>query len=137
MTDQGGYEPYDDVEPEIGGADAAPYGSATYPPERESAAARPTTYPGGVGDPASVGSRTGGRILCAHADDDGAGMHWLEPGETCSAARRRETAGCKCTPARCTRGEFRDHQGASPGCMACADLDPDQPCYAAMSEAGQ
>jgi hypothetical protein len=25
---------------------------------------------------------------------------------------------------------FLDHQGDSPGCMVCADLDPDQPCYA-------
>lgn len=23
------------------------------------------------------------RSLCAHADDDGDGMHWLEPGEVC------------------------------------------------------
>jgi hypothetical protein len=23
------------------------------------------------------------RHLCAHADDDGRGMHWLEPGERC------------------------------------------------------
>jgi hypothetical protein len=23
------------------------------------------------------------RILCAHADDDGQGAHWLEPGEKC------------------------------------------------------
>jgi hypothetical protein len=77
------------------------------------------------------------RVLCAHAGDDGAGMHWLEPGETCSAARRRETAGCECTPSRCTRSEFRDHQGDSPGCMACADLDPDQPCYAAIRPAAR
>ena len=25
----------------------------------------------------------GGRRLCAHADRDGAGMHWLQPGQTC------------------------------------------------------
>jgi hypothetical protein len=24
-----------------------------------------------------------GRVLCAHADLDGAGMHWLEPGQSC------------------------------------------------------
>lgn len=23
------------------------------------------------------------RRLCAHADDDGRGMHWLEPGQRC------------------------------------------------------
>src|ERR1700735_5068240 len=27
-------------------------------------------------------------------------------------------------------GEFCNHQGDSQGCMACEDLDPDQPCYA-------
>ncbi len=25
------------------------------------------------------------RVLCAHADQDGQGMHWLQPGETCAA----------------------------------------------------
>jgi hypothetical protein len=30
------------------------------------------------------------RILCAHADDDGRGAHWLEPGEKCAAAPDRE-----------------------------------------------
>jgi hypothetical protein len=54
-----------------------------------------------------------------------------------------ETArACACPPGQCTRGEFTDHQGdgVSPGCMVCADLDPDQPCYAAVLarlEAGQ
>jgi hypothetical protein len=44
-----------------------------------------------------------------------------------------ETArACVCPPDLCTRGEFRDHAGDSPGCMFCADLDPDQPCYAAV-----
>ena len=41
-----------------------------------------------------------------------------------------EAASCTCTPGMCSRGDFRDHQGESPGCMSCADLDPDQPCYA-------
>jgi hypothetical protein len=27
------------------------------------------------------------RILCAHADQDGQGAHWLEPGETCPGAQ--------------------------------------------------
>jgi hypothetical protein len=43
---------------------------------------------------------------------------------------------CVCAPGRCSRGEFRDHQGDSPGCMACADLDPEQPCYAAVDQPG-
>jgi hypothetical protein len=44
-----------------------------------------------------------------------------------------ETArACVCPPGLCTRGEFRDHAGESEGCMVCADLDPDQPCYAAV-----
>jgi hypothetical protein len=25
-------------------------------------------------------------VLCAHADDDGAGAHWLRPGERCERA---------------------------------------------------
>jgi hypothetical protein len=25
-------------------------------------------------------------VLCAHADKDGRGVHWLEPGEKCSAS---------------------------------------------------
>ncbi len=45
-----------------------------------------------------------------------------------------ETArACACPPGACTRGEFRDHAGQSEGCMVCADLDPDQPCYAAVA----
>ena len=46
---------------------------------------------------------------------------------TLTAERRKweeTTRACACTPGRCTPGE--------PGCMACADLDPDQPCYAAV-----
>jgi len=45
-----------------------------------------------------------------------------------------ETArACACPPGACTRGEFRDHAGESEGCTVCADLDPDQPCYAAVA----
>ena len=49
-----------------------------------------------------------------------------------AAERQRRPAGvaCTCEPGWCSRGEFRDHQGDSSGCMACADLDPDQPCLA-------
>jgi hypothetical protein len=44
-----------------------------------------------------------------------------------------ETArACVCPPGLCTRSEFRDHAGESEGCMVCADLDPEQPCYAAV-----
>jgi hypothetical protein len=39
---------------------------------------------------------------------------------------------CVCPPGLCTRDEFRDHAGESEGCMACADVDPDQPCYTAV-----
>lgn len=34
-----GYEPYDEIGPEIGGVDALPYGAAMYPEERERASA--------------------------------------------------------------------------------------------------
>jgi hypothetical protein len=37
-------------------------------------------------------ARPGKRRLCAHADLDGAGMHWLEPGETCP--RLAQCGGC-------------------------------------------
>jgi hypothetical protein len=40
---------------------------------------------------------------------------------------------CACPPGACARGEFRDHAGESEGCMVCADLDPDQSCYAAVA----
>lgn len=40
------------------------------------------------GKPAAPGDLCfpGGRRLCAHADRDGAGMHWLQPGQTCSSS---------------------------------------------------
>jgi hypothetical protein len=40
------------------------------------------------GKPAAPGdlSFPGGRRLCAHADRDGAGMHWLQPGQTCRSS---------------------------------------------------
>jgi hypothetical protein len=31
------------------------------------------------------------RVLCAHADDDGRGAHWLAPGEKCTLPAERET----------------------------------------------
>ena len=30
------------------------------------------------------------RVLCAHADQDDRGAHWLEPGEKCSASEAPE-----------------------------------------------
>ena len=39
--------------------------------------------------PSPVGAK-GQRRLCAHADEDGRGMHWLAPGERCSRAARPE-----------------------------------------------
>ncbi len=40
------------------------------------------------GKPAAPGDLCfpGGRRLCAHADRDGAGMHWLQPGQTCRSS---------------------------------------------------
>ena len=29
-------------------------------------------------------------VLCAHADEDGRGAHWLKPGETCAQAHGRQ-----------------------------------------------
>jgi hypothetical protein len=56
--------------------------------------------------------------------------------ETGTAAYTETARACVCQPGLCSRGEFRDHQGDSPGCMVCADLDPEQPCYAAIRRAG-
>jgi hypothetical protein len=47
------------------------------------------TYPGGIGDPANIGIQSHGRILCAHADQDGQGMHWKLPGQACTATAER------------------------------------------------
>ncbi|MGH3409530.1 MAG: hypothetical protein ACRDRJ_44605 [Streptosporangiaceae bacterium] len=49
-----------------------------------------------------------------------------------AATRAAREAGCSCWPGHCSRGLFADHQGEGvpDGCMACADLDPDQPCIA-------
>jgi hypothetical protein len=52
-------------------------------------ASDPETYPGGIGDPANIGIQTRGRILCAHADPDGQGMHWKLPGQACTARAER------------------------------------------------
>jgi hypothetical protein len=45
--------------------------------------------------PATPGKRTaeppfGGARVCAHADRDGQGAHWLRPGETCQAETGHE-----------------------------------------------
>jgi hypothetical protein len=31
--------------------------------------------------------------LCAHADDDGPGVHWLQPGQTCDRERAHDLSG--------------------------------------------
>ncbi len=33
----------------------------------------------------------GKRTLCCHADQDGRGMHWLEPGEKCDRLEQRDS----------------------------------------------
>jgi hypothetical protein len=43
--------------------------------------------PGGAVERAAAGP---GAILCAHADRNGDGVHWLEAGETCTEALERE-----------------------------------------------
>jgi len=48
-------------------------------------ASDPETCPGGSGDPAGIGIQARGRILCAHADQDGQGMHCKLPGQACTA----------------------------------------------------
>ena len=41
---------------------------------------------GQAGDPGRAGEHTAWhRRLCAHADQDGQGAHWLQPGENCTA----------------------------------------------------
>ncbi len=57
-------------------------------------------YPGGIGDPDNISVLAGEpepgaakayaathAVLCAHADQDGQGAHWLQPGEKCTAGR--------------------------------------------------
>jgi hypothetical protein len=50
---------------------------------------RPQTYPGGTGDPAGIGIQARGRILRAHAGQDGQGMHGKLPGQACTATAER------------------------------------------------
>ena len=52
-------------------------------------ASGPQTSPGGIGDPAGIGIQARGQILCAHADQDGQGMHWKLPGQACTATAKR------------------------------------------------
>jgi hypothetical protein len=52
-------------------------------------ASDPETYPGGIGDPAGIGIQARGPILCAHADQDGQGMHWKLPGQACTTTAER------------------------------------------------
>ena len=48
-------------------------------------ASGPETCPGGIGDPAGIGIQARGQIMCAHAGQDGQGMHWKLPGQACTA----------------------------------------------------
>ena len=64
------------------------------------------TYPGGIGDPDNIGILASGQpepgaakayaathpVLCPHADQDGAGSHWLEPGERCAGLGQAQAA---------------------------------------------
>lgn len=44
----------------------------------------PDPAPPGPGEPPQRDTRVPGRRrLCAHADRDGAAMHWLQPGQRC------------------------------------------------------
>jgi hypothetical protein len=44
---------------------------------------------------------------------------------------------CVCPPGLCSRREFCDHTGETDpsGCMVCAELNPEQPCYGAVLHA--
>ena len=48
-------------------------------------AADPAACPGGIGAAGHIGSRADGTILCAHAGQDGQGMHGKLPGQACTA----------------------------------------------------
>lgn len=58
---------------------------------RRPRASDPETYLGGIGDPANIGLQTRGRILCAHAGQDGQGVHWTLPGQACTATAERNS----------------------------------------------
>ena len=58
-------------------------------PQAIARASDPETHPGGVADPAGIGIQARSRILCAHAGQDGQGMHWKLPGQACTATAVR------------------------------------------------
>jgi hypothetical protein len=72
--------------------------------------------------PVPVAAPAAGRRLCAHAGQDGEGMHWLQPGEVCARAaepgeaerQARLTAGSALLAdfLRWTAGETMSAQGA-------------------------
>ena len=68
--------------------------------------------------PAGV-SGTAGAVLCAHADEDGRGAHWLEPGETCGRQQAPDLLDSPCM--RQVRA-YLDQLGA--GAEPEAALDP-------------
>lgn len=63
----------------------------TNTPRRSHAPPTPKPPPCDIGDLANIGIQSGGKILCAHADRDGQGMHWKLPAENCAAADRNAT----------------------------------------------
>jgi hypothetical protein len=92
--------------------------------------AGPEMYPGGIGDPASIGIRSGEAARAALRAELARLRHdretWEEAVQACT---------CPGPASQCTRRDFRDHAGQPEGCMACAELDPDQPCIAAVAQA--
>jgi hypothetical protein len=77
---------------------------------------RPQTYPGEIGDPASIGIQARSRIPCAHAGQDGQGMHRKLPGPSGKPARLRCRRCC-----RVVRGD--DVQRQPPAGAATVDAE--------------
>lgn len=90
---------------------------------------------------ASLADSEGLRQLSAYLDqaDDREAARAARRAELESLRRTREAweetaRACVCPPGLCSRRDFRDHTGESDpsGCMVCAELDPGQPCHAAV-----
>jgi len=107
-------------------------GRRTGTSERERAARR-----GQAGILAPDAIKTYAAMLAAAEPDPGRRAELHSELDRLTAQRRAwdETArSCVCPYGLCSRRDFRDHAGESDpsGCMVCAELDPDQPCYAAV-----
>jgi hypothetical protein len=59
-------------------------------------------------------------------------MHPRQAEDLAELAWEEPARACVYPPGQCLRGDFADYAGGSGGCMVCAELDPDQPCYAAV-----